>query len=147
MSTFGVRQSGWSAGSGSCSNTSSPAPAISCERSAAVRSSSLVVLPRPRLMKNAVGVIFRKRARCMKPSVAGVCGTVSTTKSARARADDLHAERGGEACRIGADAAETDDPHGCIRQMHDAGVERRLLPLAAQLLGNRDVQTPREGQH
>ena len=40
-------------------------------------------MPRPMLMKNALRFISLNRARFIKPSVIGVCGTVSTTKSAR----------------------------------------------------------------
>ena len=42
-------------------------------------------MPRPILMKNALRFMRWKRARCMKPSVSGVCGTVRMTKSASGR--------------------------------------------------------------
>ena len=82
ISTFSIPQSGCSDGSGSRSNTSSAAPAISPCSSAATRSSSRAVIPRPMLMKQADRFIARKRAAFHIPSVSGVCGTVVTTKSA-----------------------------------------------------------------
>ena len=153
-------------------NTSSAAPAISFAFSASTRSSSFVVIPRPILMKNADRFIFWNRARLKNPSVAGVCGTVRITKSARGSssssasglcssatpagadvrrasvASTRHAERRQQPRRLRADPADADDQRGRLRQMHHiAGLPRRLLPLAAQLLRNVHVQPAREGQH
>ena len=116
-------------------------------------------MPRPILMKNAVRFMRWKRARFMKPSVAGVCGTVRITKSARGSsassasgpmelgharrrlaaarvdADHAHAEGGGEPRRLGADAAHAHDERRRLGQVDHAGVVRLPAPLAAKLCG------------
>ena len=51
--TFSMPQSGWSAGSGSVSNTSSPAPAISPASSAEVKAARSTTTPREILMRYA----------------------------------------------------------------------------------------------
>ena len=128
--------------------------------SAATRSSSRVVMPRPILMKKAPRFIRRNRSRFMKPSVSGVCGTVRITKSARGKQlverggavqfgdprrlvaaalvdpDHSHAERRGEPRRLGADAADPDDQRGRLGQMHDdvVALAPGRPPFAAQLL-------------
>ena len=125
-------------------------------RSAATRSSSRVVMPRPILMKKALRFIRWNRARFMKPSVSGVCGTVRITKSARGKqrrrarrrgavrrprrrvgaalvdADHRHAERGGEPRRLGADAADPDDQRRRLGQVHD---DRRPRAAPASIRG------------
>ena len=56
---------------------------------------------------------------------------VRTGLEPRVDADDSHAERGAQAGRLGADAADADDERGRFRQMDDAGVERRGRPFVA----------------
>ena len=46
-----------------------------------------------------------------------------------------------------ADAADANDQRGGFRQMDDTVVLGRLLPLAAQLLRDVDVQAAREREH
>ena len=58
-----------------------------------------------------------------------------------------HAERRGQPRGLRADAADTDDQRGRLRQMHDTAVLARLLPLAAELLRDEHVQPAGEGQH
>ena len=107
----------------------------------------------------------------MKPSVAGVCGTVRITKSARGRsvssasggcssARRRAAARGAvrrrrsRACRTPRRAAPS--RRRCRRRPRSARwpragarrrCRRRLLPLAAQLLREVVVQPAREGEH
>ena len=112
-------------------------------------------MPRPMLIRNAVGFMRRSRARSISPSVAGVCGMVMMTKSACGSSasssigpvqlvhalrlvaapgidtDHPHAERLAQARRLAADAAHAEDQRRRLRQVHDAGVER-LWPDTAR---------------
>ncbi len=82
MITFSICQRGESAGSGSFSNTSSPAPAIHPSRSARIRLASSIVPPRPMLKMWAVGFMARSSRSPIRWRVSGVSGIVRTTKSA-----------------------------------------------------------------
>jgi hypothetical protein len=122
------------------------------------------------LMKNAVRFMSWKRARCMKCSVAGVCGTVRMTKSAsgssessasgpvqlqharrrfttpRVDAHDVHPERGREPCRLAADPADADDQRRGLRQVDHAAVIGLPPPLSPQLSRKVVVESAGERQ-
>ena len=63
--------------------------------SAPTRSWRRTVLPRPMLIRKALGFMRRRRWRFINPSVAGVCAIVMITKSAQGRSASN--VRGGEA--------------------------------------------------
>ena len=148
ISTPGIVHSGWSAGRGSCSNTSSPAPAISPASSAATRSSSRVVCPRPMLMKNPVR-FMRAKAGAVHEALGGRrvrdgedhevgerqerverVGAVELhdagrrLAAARVHARSRACRRPREPRRLAADAAHAHDQRGGLRQVHDAGPRR-----------------------
>jgi hypothetical protein len=75
----GASHSGESAGSGSVLKTSRDAPSMLREVSAASRSASTTLAPRPMLMKWAVGFIAAKTAASNRPRVASVSGVAFTT--------------------------------------------------------------------
>ena len=128
--------------------------ALSNRRSS--RSSSFVVMPRPILMKNADGFISRNRAVLNRPSVLGVCGTVTITKSARGRrlsrdsgrcnsptpagasaarridTDHLHIKRSAEPRCFGSDTPDADDERNRAWKVYDSSRIPRvpsMLPL------------------
>ena len=127
-------------------------------------------MPRPMLIRKAVRFMRRSRSRCIMPSVAGVCGTVMMTKSARGssasscsglvqlvhalrsigpsrvHADHAHAECVAQARRLGADAAHAEDQSSRLGQVHDAGIERPGAILATHLLRQVGVKIAREGE-
>ena len=74
-------------------------------------------MPRPILMKNAARFMRWNRARFMKPSVSGVCGTVRITKSARGSSV---VERGG--------AVQFGDPGGGAARR--SSTRSRVMPNA-----------------
>ena len=71
-------------------------------------------MPRPMLMKNALRFIRRNRARFIKPSVEGVCGIVSTTKSARGSSESSAAGSCSSATPGGASPRRASTPMTCI---------------------------------
>src|SRR5699024_5868204 len=81
MMTSSKPHSGWSAGSGSSSNTSRPAPAISLPRRAATSASVSTVSPRPTLMNTAVSSMAANTSAPMSLSVRSVSGAMSMTQS------------------------------------------------------------------
>jgi len=84
MMTFCIFQSALVAGSGSGSVTSRPAPAMRPLSSAATRSASTTLPPRPTLKKYAPGFAAAKNLALKMPVVWGVSGVVLTMKSASA---------------------------------------------------------------
>ena len=87
MKTFGRSQSGEASGSGSSATQSSAAPAIRPSRSASISAGSTTTLPRATFTRCAEGFIRDRAPASISPSVSGVSGQVSTTKSARGNSD------------------------------------------------------------
>ena len=89
--TWGILRSGWSAGSGSGSVTSSPAPAKQPACSAWVSASVSTKLPRPTLMRTLPCFICAMRFRDSSPRVSAVSGrqqmSVSAWGSSRSSCD------------------------------------------------------------
>ena len=82
--TWSIASSGLSGAIGSCSNTSSAAPAIRRARNASISAASSTMGPRATLMKYAVG---RIRANCGAPTrwrVSSLSRQQTATKSAAA---------------------------------------------------------------
>ena len=151
------RSSGWSAGSGSGSVTSSAAPAIA--RSCRARSSAAgsTIGPRAVLTSSAVGFMrasasasirwrVSSRERAVERDEVRALEQLLERHAARARAvEDLHPEALGAARDRLADAPEADDPErraGHLGAERAVGLERDPLALAhvALALG----QPPRE---
>jgi hypothetical protein len=68
---------------GSLANTSMAAPAMTPSRSASANACSSTMPPRATLSSRAVGFILRSRSASMSPTVSGVFGRWTETKSAR----------------------------------------------------------------
>ena len=82
--TFSIASSGLSGSGGSCSSTSSPAPAIVPLRSASMSARSSMIGPRAVLTITAVGFICASAAALIACSVSSLCGAWTDRKSLRA---------------------------------------------------------------